>query len=131
MKGIELMNKKYKGKKILIGDYVEISSEYTKRVLEKFGLEVEIVKSGNEILERVKQKEYDLIFTNHIYKEGPDGVKTLFALKNIENFKTPVIVHTISENQSDYFINNCGFDEYVVKPIEYDVIKPILDKFLK
>lgn len=121
----------YKGKRVLVGDYYEWSSENTMNILKSYGITVDIVRTGNDIIEKINHGyKCDLIFTNNIYKTGYNGVTTLNKLREIENFNIPVIIHTRSENERNFFINVCGFDEYVVKPLSQENIEPILKKFL-
>lgn len=121
----------YKGKRVLVGDYYEWSSDNTMNILKSYGITVDIVRTGNDIIEKINHGyKCDLIFTNNIYKNGYNGVTTLNKLREIENFNIPVIVHTRSENEREYFVNVCGFDEYVVKPLTQENIEPILKKFL-
>lgn len=121
----------YKGKRALIGDYHEWSSENTMNILKSFGLIVDVVRTGEDIVDKIKHGyKCDIIFTNNIYRRGDDGPTTLNQLKKIKGFNIPVIIHTISENERHYFMDICGFDEYVVKPLDQEKIKPILDNFL-
>lgn len=121
----------YKGKRVLIGDYYEWSSENTMNILKSYGITVDIVRTGNDIIEKIKHGyKCDLIFTNNIYKNGYNGVNTLNELRKIKDFNIPVIVHTRSENERQYFVKVCGFDEYIVKPLNQENIEPILKKFL-
>lgn len=125
------VNPIYKGKRALIGDYMDDSSEITAGVLRSYGLIVDVVRSGEDIIDKIKHGyKCDIIFTNNVYKKGPDGPNTLDELKEIEGFDIPVVIHTVSDNKRNHFINGCGFDEYVVKPLDQEKIKPILDKFL-
>lgn len=122
----------YKGKRALVGDYVDISSENTMKMLQSFGITVDIVKSGEDIVDRIKNGyECDIIFTNNIYKQGYDGRETLNNLKNIEGFNIPVVIHTVSYNKRHTFVNEYGFDEYIEKPLDQEKLKPVLDKLLK
>ena len=54
----------------------------------------------------------------------------LLKLKNLNNFSTPVIIHTVSKDKSDFFINTVGFNEYIVKPVTQDGVKEVLKKVL-
>lgn len=122
----------FKGRKVIIGDYMEGTSLNTMKVLQSFGITVDIVRSGKDIVDRIQHGyKYDLIFTNNVYKNGGSGFKTLMELKTIKGFNTPVIIHTVSVNQRDYFVKECHFDEYITKPVTQDDVKPILEKFLK
>ena len=125
-------NNYYKGKRALVGDYQKGMINHTVNVLNSFGIIVDCVSTGEAIVSKIKHGySCDIIFTNNIYKDGYDGVKTLKELKKIKGFKIPVVIHTVSTQKRDYFIDCCGFDEYVLKPLNQDKIKPILDKFLK
>lgn len=122
----------YKGKKVLVGDYVDISAENTMKMLQSFGITVDIVKSGEDIVDRIKNNyKYDIIFTNNIFKKGFGGKETLDKLREIKGFKTPVVIHTVSFNERHKFINIYGFDEYIEKPLDQEKLKPILEKFLE
>ncbi len=122
----------FKSKKVIIGDYMEETALNTMKILQSFGITVDVVRSGKDIVDRIQHGyKYDLIFTNNVYENGGSGSKTLMELKSIKGFKTPVIIHTVSGNQRDYFINECHFDEYITKPVTQDNLKPILEKFLK
>lgn len=99
----------YAGKKALIGDYFKDSYTNTKRVLESLGVDVTVALSGTEVVKRVKDGEkYDIIFSNNIYRNGT-GQECLKELKQIEGFNTPVVIHTLTENKRDYFVNEIRF----------------------
>lgn len=123
---------KYTGFKVLIGDYMPDISLMTMKALQFYGIDVDVVRSSHDIIERIKNRyDYDLIFTNNVFPHGESGEDTLYQLKLIENFDKPIIIHTVSENKRNYFINECGFDEYIVKPVTTEKLKPILEKFLE
>lgn len=109
----------FKGKKALVGDYFPFSYSNTKMVLESLGMKVIIEETMNGVKNRIlKGEQYDVIFTNNIYRSGT-GSQLLKELKEIENFKTPIIIHTISEEPIQHFIN-LGFDGCIKKPIKQE-----------
>lgn len=119
----------FKGKKAIIGNYDNFIANETRKMLMLFGVSVDIVTSGNDIYDMIKNgKKYDIIFTNNIYQYGLDGSKLLQKLKSLENFNTPVVIHTVTHNQRDFFIKELGFDEYIEKPIRYKDIERVLKK---
>lgn len=120
----------YEGKKALIGDYTDLSF-FSEKVLQSFGFEVDIAKSCKELINKVKfEEKYDIIFTNNLYEDG-NGIDCLHQLKKIKNFSTPIIMHTVSIDERDYYVNVIGFDDYIVKPLTQEKLKPILEKLLK
>ena len=123
-------NSIFEGKKAIIGNYDNFIASETRKMLMLFGVSVDIVTSGNDIYDMIKNgKRYDIIFTNNIYQYGLDGSKLLQKLKLLDNFNTPVVIHTVSHDKRDFFINELGFDEYIEKPIRYEDIERVLKKF--
>lgn len=123
--------KMYYGKKALIGDYLSISYKNTKDVLEKLGFNVDIVHNSEDLFYKIKYGEqYDIIFSNNIYRDGT-GTECLNKLKKLKNFATPVIIHTVSKNKKNYFVNEIGFNGYIEKPVTEEKVIPILDEILK
>ena len=119
----------YKGKKALIGDYYDDSAKCFKELLNKFGFTVEIVQSGEDIIKRIKHGfKYDIIFTNNVYKGGEDGPMVLRHLRQIENFNTPIVIHSFSVDEKDHFLNYFKFDGFLKKQAEPEELKYTLEK---
>lgn len=108
----------FKGKKALIGDYSSISYYNTKMVLDSLGFEYDIVSTLEEVKIMALQNNYDIIFTNNVYMSGT-GEILLKELKSVKNFKTPIIIHTVSDNIDNQFIK-LGFNGYLKKPIKQE-----------
>lgn len=109
----------FKGKKALVGDYSPFSYANTKMVLESLGMKVIIEETMNSVKDRILNGEqYDVIFTNNIYRNGT-GSQLLKELKEIKGFNTPIIIHTISEESIQHFLN-LGFDGCLKKPIKQE-----------
>lgn len=107
----------FKGKTALVGDYFHFSYANTKIVLESLGMKVIIEETINGVKDRIlKNEQYDVIFTNNIYRGGT-GSQLLKELKEIEGFNVPIIIHTISEEPVQHFLN-LGFDGCLKKPIK-------------
>lgn len=122
--------KMFSGKTALIGDYFLPSYSNTKKVLEELGFDVDIAKNSKDVINKIKYGEkYDIIFSNNIYKDGT-GPECLKELKAIKGFSTPVVIHTVTKDERDYFVNEVGFDDYIEKPITIDNITPVLEKIL-
>lgn len=122
----------YKGLKALVGDYCEGSSNETKEVLNSFGFSVDIVRTGDDIVDRIENGfKYDIIFTNNTYLDGDSGTITLRRLQNIENFNIPIVIHTIDREHKDFFLDFYGFNGYIEKPVTPEKLKPVLDKIFE
>lgn len=118
---------------ILVGDYNKTSISNTTCVLESMGLQVSMAKSGVEIIKRIQAGEhYDLIISNNVYDRGDcDGPQTVQRLKELDNFNTPVIALTVSDNKRHLFIDEYNFDEYMTKLLTQQQVLNTLPKVIK
>ncbi|MDO4962801.1 MAG: response regulator [bacterium] len=116
--------------RVLIADYIEESAVITNRVLTSMGLETDVVPSGEDALHITEQKDYDLIITNNVFKGKISGPELLANLKSRKDFNTPVIILTVSDNEREYFVDMCGFDEYIVKTLDIEKAKKAFKKVL-
>ncbi len=121
--------------KILVAEDNDINRKLIKRTLENYGVEVYLAKDGEEALNEVKSRKFDLIFMD-IAMPVMDGVESLHAILNYElntGIKhTPIVALTANALKGDRerFLNE-GFDEYVTKPIKGSNIEAMLKMFLK
>ena len=123
--------KKYKGKKILIVDDNKLNLKVTSKLLCPYELDIEMVESGFECLEKVKTTTYDLILLDDMMPKM-SGTDTLNELKKIPEFKTKVIVLTanaITGMKEKYL--SLGFDDYLAKPIDKLELNRILITYLE
>ncbi len=119
----------FKGKKALVGDYFPCSYANTKMVLESLGIEVTIEETIDGVKNRILNGEkYDVIFTNNIYRSGT-GSQLLKDLKEIKDFNTPIIIHTISREPIQYSLK-LGFDGCLKKPIKQEETIQVLKNLL-
>ena len=122
--------------KILVGDYNPSSARNTCGTLMRMGFDVDVVETAEDIIERVKTfMHYDLIISNNEYygskhkSKITSSFKLLDELKEIEDFDTPVIVLTVS-NERDKFISY-GFSEHIEKVLDEEKIVKTFPKVIK
>ena len=118
-------------KNVLIVDDNKLNLKVAKRAVEGLGFEIDEATSGEECLEKVKEKEYDLILMD-IMMPGISGEETLQKLKEDPSFNIPVIAVTADvENGSEQKYLQSGFTSYIGKPFTKDEIKKEIDKIFK
>ena len=115
-------------KKILIVDDNKLNIKVARKAMSDLDYEIDEVYSGDECLERIKEKQYDVILMD-IMMPGMSGDETLVKLKEDSNFNTPVIAVTADvEAGSETKYLNQGFTSYIGKPFTRNQIKEKLDK---
>lgn len=115
-------------KKILIVDDNKLNIKVARKAMSDLNYEIDEVYSGDECLEKIKEKQYDVILMD-IMMPGMSGDETLVKLKEDSNFNTPVIAVTADvEAGSETKYLNQGFTSYIGKPFTRDQIKEKLDK---
>ena len=108
--------------KALIVDDTIINIKVAQRLIEHEGLSVDYVMSGKECLEKVKEVKYDVIFMDIMMPEM-DGVETFKKLQEIDDFDIPVIALTAdAETGAKQKYLKLGFNNYIAKPIQIDIL---------
>ena len=115
-------------KKILIVDDNKLNIKVARKAMSDLNYEIDEVYSGDECLEKIKEKQYDVILMD-IMMPGMSGDETLVKLKEDSNFNTPVIAVTadVGAGSETKYLNQ-GFTSYIGKPFTRDQIKEKLDK---
>ena len=116
---------------LLVDDNVSSGKIFTK-MLKDTNIELSIVTSGKEYLDKIRNKDkYDLILLDEDM-EPLDGITVMRKLKEIRTFNTKTILLT---KNNDYEYNDdyleYGFDGYLLKPIDKDKLFELIDKYLK
>lgn len=115
----------------LIVDDNKINLMVAKSLLEPYKLKIDTAASGQEAIEAVKEKVYDLIMMDHMMP-GMDGVE---ATRHIRDFYEPQNIHpyivaltaNAFGNAKEMFLTH-GFEDFVSKPIEKSKLHQVLLK---
>lgn len=131
IKSVEIIDcSKYKA---LIVDDDNLDIKVTRRLLEKYKFNIEIMNSSLECIDKIKQEEeYDIIFLDHKMPDL-DGVEAMKVIKGLEGYKIPKIVVLTANavtGAKEYYKNE-GFDDYLSKPIDVNELDKIIKRNLK
>lgn len=129
----------YKGRltapdaRVLIVDDNPMNLTVIKNLMKQTKINVDMAEGGFECLKKSKEKQYDLIFLDHMMP-GLDGIETLHELHadtDNPNLGIPVICLTANavSGAKELYIN-AGFDDYMTKPIDFEKLEEILSKYL-
>jgi len=104
-----------------------------KGMLEKLGLDLSIAANGIELLELLEHSCPDIIFMDcHMPKM--DGYMATAEIRKLSSPIKDVTIVALTANAMREDRNKCldaGMDDYLPKPLRYDTITAVLDKWLK
>jgi CheY-like chemotaxis protein/nitrogen-specific signal transduction histidine kinase len=128
-----LENMKFTGKRVYVVDDNEMNLEVIASILELLEIHVEKAGGGREAMEHLDHNSYDLILTDDMMPEvgGTELMQYLHDNKESASNKTPIVVLTanaVAGAREEYI--HKGFDDYLTKPIDIDVLQKILVTYL-
>ncbi len=119
--------------KVLVVDDNEVNLRVAEGILKLYEISAELVHSGKEAIERLRQQDIDLIFMDHMMPEL-DGIETTQIIrrsygeygKNI-----PIIAMTANavNDAKNMFLSN-GFQDFLPKPVTLKDINEMLRKWI-
>ena len=117
---------------ILIVDDTPVNLVVAKGMLKESKAKITTAESGEDCLELIKTKHYDIIFLDH-KMPGMDGIETLNAAREMEGPSQLSKYIALTANsgatlREDYISK--GFNDYLPKPIKADALKKILSRYL-
>lgn len=117
--------------RVLIVDDNALNIKVTKKILEKYNIEVDTVKTGKDCIYKIKSgQKYDLILLDDVL---PDlgGMEVVHVVKNIQGFDIPpVIAYTanVMNGIKEEYIKS-GFDDYMPKPLDIHQFDGIIKRY--
>ncbi len=119
--------------KILVVDDNEVNLKVVKGLLKKTLINVETAVSGEEMLKKVVDTKYDLIFLDHMMPvmDGIEALENMRRLPVCANEKTPVVALTANAIKgAEETYKAAGFDAYLAKPIHSEELESMIKELL-
>jgi PAS domain S-box-containing protein len=117
----------------LVVDDIEINLIIAGEMLNIYGAEVETANSGSEAVRMIKEKDYDIVFMDHMMPEmdGVDATKIIRALPEEKYRKLPIVALTanVVGDVRDMFMNS-GMSDFLSKPMEHLEMERVLREWL-
>jgi PAS domain S-box-containing protein len=114
-----------RGLKVLIADDNEINVLVLTGFLEKWGIESDVVTNGRQAVERVQEREYDVVLMD-LWMPELDGYAATRRIRSLpdERFKRlPIFAVSASTRMGhQHELDSAGFTEFVGKPVSPDIL---------
>ena len=118
--------------KVLVVDDTKINLSVARGLLKRTGVQLDCVLSGKECLQLLTEKDFDIIFLDHLMPEM-DGIETLSHIRSMGQKYTslPVIALTanVMSGAKERYLN-AGFTDFLEKPINAAKLDEILLNYL-
>jgi PAS domain S-box-containing protein len=106
--------------KILLCEDNVLNQKLAKRVIAKFGFEIDIAENGKIGIEKLKEEKYDIVLMD-LQMPEMDGYQTVLAIRNELNLQIPIIAMTahslVGEKEKCLEI---GMNDYIGKPFSQE-----------
>ena len=115
---------------ILVVDDTEVNLAVFANLLKKTEVDIDTAASGRAAIAKAKDKEYDIIFIDHMMPDM-DGIETLHKLKENKGTSTVYVALTanaVSGARTMYISE--GFSDYLSKPIDGVKLEEMIRRYL-
>jgi len=118
--------------KILVTDDNEFNLKVASGLLDLMDIEAETADSGDKAIELVRQKDYDIVFMDHMMPEK-DGIETVKEIRKLGGKYENLIIIALTANAvtgaREMFMQN-GFNDFISKPIDANELREIVKNHL-
>lgn len=111
------------GKKVLIAEDSSVIQNLTRKILEQLRFEITMVKNGQQVIDKIKVEDFDLILMdiNMPVLDGMDCTQQIRAMNDQKKSRVPILA--ITGNAKNYSLEEfkeAGINEYLPKPLDFD-----------
>ncbi len=120
---------------ILVVEDNEVNTAVIRKMLQKDGLEVTTAEDGQECIEILRKRSFELILMD-LHMPKIDGYQTSQIIRlggaGKKNRKIPIVAVTATVQEEDLSRCACvGINDYIIKPIQIGQLKSIIRKYLQ
>jgi CheY-like chemotaxis protein len=117
---------------VLVAEDNLVNQRVAMRMLEKLGCRVDLVSNGQEAIERLTEREYDMVFMD-CQMPVMDGYEATAAIRASSRgvSTVPIVAMTAYALSGDR--DRClaaGMSDYIAKPIESALLRDVLARHL-
>ncbi|HXB92828.1 MAG TPA: response regulator [Puia sp.] len=114
---------------ILLAEDNAINQQLAMIVLTKMGYKPEIAENGKEVLEKLREKEFDLIFMD-VHMPEMDGLEATRNIRAISWDQPLIVAMTANATRKDREVCLAeGMNDYLSKPVRLEELIEVLEKW--
>ncbi len=111
------------GKKVLIAEDSSVIQNFTRKILEQQRFEIALVKNGQQVIDKIKTEDFDLILMdiNMPVLDGMECTRQIRAMNDQKKSRVPILA--ITGNAKNYSLEEfkeAGINEFLPKPLDFD-----------
>jgi PAS domain S-box-containing protein len=117
--------------KILLADDNTINQKVALRIFEKMGYRIDVAANGYEVLNSLKNINYDIVFMDLLMPEMDGFTTTKMINDEFPKNKIPIIV-AMTANAFDEDRDEClskGMDDFIPKPLKFEELFALVSKW--
>jgi signal transduction histidine kinase/CheY-like chemotaxis protein len=121
------------GLSVLVAEDHPVNQRITTRFLEKLGVAFEVVSNGEEAIEAVKKREFDLVLMD-VQMPVMDGLEATLTIRKLEVLRgthVPIVALTanvLEEHRKEAHL--AGFDDFLPKPVKLEELRAKIQKWV-
>jgi CheY-like chemotaxis protein len=108
--------------KILVVEDNKINQMITKKILNKMGLNCDIVDNGEDAVEMVKNTEYNVVLMD-IHMPGISGLEATSRIRKFNKELTIFALTAVTLEDKMHEFDEAGFDDIISKPFKQDTFE--------
>jgi signal transduction histidine kinase/CheY-like chemotaxis protein len=117
-----------KNLKILVAEDNEINQKVAETIFRNIGFEISIASDGIEVIEMIKEDDYDIVFMDLEMPEK-DGIEATMDIRSL-GYQIPIVAMTASATEATKKDSlKAGMNEYTTKPVKSETVLAILEKW--
>ncbi|CAH0994699.1 CAI-1 autoinducer sensor kinase/phosphatase CqsS [Emticicia aquatica] len=116
-------------KRVLIAEDSSVIQNLAKKILEFQNFEITAVKNGEQVMQLLDKEDFDILLLdiNMPIMDGMECVKAIRELKDKAKAKLPVVAITgNAKNYSDTDFKEAGFNDALMKPLNFDKLVEVV-----
>jgi signal transduction histidine kinase/ActR/RegA family two-component response regulator len=118
--------------RVLVVDDIDINLSVAEELLSIFDIKPDLAQSGEEALRKAREKEYDIIFMDHMMPQM-DGMEATRYIRKMGGSRAAVPIIALTANiisgMDQLYLEN-GMNDFLPKPLEIPALSACLSKWL-